>query len=48
MMVSLLVSVMMFMLVQDINTRDLALTLYWWLGDLTGSQEGKILPEMTE
>ena len=47
-MVSLLVSVMMFMLVQDINTRDVTLTLCCWLGDLTRSQEGEIIPEIAE
>ena len=48
MMVPLFVSVSVFMLVQDINARDVTLTLCCWLGDLTGSQEGEILPEMAE
>ena len=47
MVVSLFVSVMMLVLLHSLKSRDTCLT-WRGLGDLGGSDEGKILPEITE
>ena len=48
MVVSLFLSVMMLVLLHRLKSRDTCLTLQLRLGDLGGSHEGKILPEITE
>ena len=48
MVLSLFVSVMMLVLLHSLESRDTCLTLWRGLGDLGGSDEGKILPEITE
>ena len=48
MVVSLFVSVVMLMLLQDLHSRDVCLTLCWRLAHLSGSHQGKISPEITE